>query len=244
MPGAVLSFLGWPIGLEGLGFWLMEIGIHWMLLISHWVAELPYASIYTPPFNSVGFVIGIFGLVLFLLLKSRLRFAGLVLLLLGATTMTLYQPPHILIGERAKQVAVTDAAGQLVMLRGAADSFIGEAWARLHGSEMAVRHKEAVWDEQIQGGCEKEGCWYARNNERIAFVFKPKSTNQLCQKHQATTLIFNYYLYAGECSSASTIIDRNRLSAAGSMDIRFSEEGMVIRDANPLRGKRPWVAGK
>lgn len=243
MPGVVLSFLGWPFGLEGLGFWLMEWGIRFMIIISEWVAALPYASVYMPSFHPVGFVLGTLGLCVFLLIRSYLRLVGLVMLLFAATTMTLYQPPHIFIGERAKQIAVTDAAGNLVMLKGKPDSFLGDAWARLHGSEQATKRNEAVWNDQISGGCEKEGCWYNRDNHRIAFVIKPKATDRLCKQTNATMLVFNYTLYEGECTSATKVIDRARLNAAGSMDIRFDEAGeMIMRDASVLRGKRPWIA--
>lgn len=223
MPGAVLSFLGWPLSLEGAGFWLMEVGIHWMVAIGAITTKLPYADLYVPPLSEFGFVIAVAGFCLFLILQTCLRYAGLVLLMIGGTTMLSYDAPTIFIGERAKQIAVTDAAGQLVMLKGSPKSFLGDGWARLHGSDVAVSRKQAIWSDEIKGGCKRAGCFYQYGGHRFVFVARPQETNKMCEQYSANILVFNYQLYDGECTNLTKVIDREYLTMAGSVDMTLTK---------------------
>ncbi len=38
MPGSVISVLLWPVGLSGVGLWMMEMGSRWILFIAAWIA--------------------------------------------------------------------------------------------------------------------------------------------------------------------------------------------------------------
>src|SRR5262249_6269474 len=41
MPAGLLGLLAAPFGLDGVFWWLMGLGIDWMIVVSQWVAHLP-----------------------------------------------------------------------------------------------------------------------------------------------------------------------------------------------------------
>ena len=43
MPAGLLGLLAMPFGLDGVFWWLMGIGIDWMIAVTEWVAALPGA---------------------------------------------------------------------------------------------------------------------------------------------------------------------------------------------------------
>jgi competence protein ComEC len=51
MPGAVIAAALWPVGLEGAGLWMMEMGTRWILGVAHWVSGLEGAvrPVQSPP---------------------------------------------------------------------------------------------------------------------------------------------------------------------------------------------------
>src|SRR6202035_3018490 len=43
MPAEMLGLLAMPFGLDGFFWWLMGVGIDWMIVVTQWVADLPGA---------------------------------------------------------------------------------------------------------------------------------------------------------------------------------------------------------
>lgn len=208
MPAVVLSFLLFPFGLEQLAFFPLEWGIRIMLNIGTLVAGLPHASIYLPSFTTTGFVAAFLGLYIFLLLKTRARLTGILLIGLGFASMLLIKQPHILIADSGKLIAVADASNRLVMLKGGNDSFTSEQWAKSRGQEATLLFKDAVWDEKTTASCDKEACTYTHDSTITLFIFNARATERLCESAKPDIVIIRYRLYEGECTEVKQVLDK------------------------------------
>lgn len=242
MPSVVFSFLLWPFGLQGIAYVPLEYGMKIMLWIGENVAHLPFASIYLPSMSAIGFIAAFFGLYVFLLLKTRVRFAGLALIAIGFVSMLFVTEPDVLIADNAKLIAVKDAKGNLVMLKGGNASFTSGQWAKSQGQEATLALSDASWDADTHAECDKEACTYTRGSITTLFIFNPRATKHLCEKISPEVMVFRFTLYEGECTDVADVIDRKRLRMAGSIDIRFEQGVAKIRHASDLQGTRPWVA--
>src|ERR1700754_3656319 len=76
MPAGLLGLLAAPFGLDGVFWWLMGIGIDWMIMVSRWVAALPGAVGHIAAFGIAPLIAASLGLILMGLLRTPLRWSG------------------------------------------------------------------------------------------------------------------------------------------------------------------------
>src|SRR6202012_5148404 len=80
MPAGMLGLLAMPFGLDGVFWWLMGLGIDWMIVVTEWVAQLPGAIGRMAAFGSGPLIAASIGLVMLGLLRTPLRWSGAVVL--------------------------------------------------------------------------------------------------------------------------------------------------------------------
>ena len=76
MPAGLLGLAAMPFGLDGFFWWLMGIGIDWMIVVTEWVANLPGAIGRMAAFGIGPLIAASCGLVLMGLLRTPLRWSG------------------------------------------------------------------------------------------------------------------------------------------------------------------------
>src|SRR5215468_3971424 len=76
MPWGILGLIAMPLGLDGYCWWLMGLGIDWMIAVAVWVAGLPGALGRVTAFGTGPLIVCSFGLVLLCLFKTPLRLIG------------------------------------------------------------------------------------------------------------------------------------------------------------------------
>jgi competence protein ComEC len=126
-PGGVAAAVGWLVGLEGLGLWIMELGLSWILWVAAWTAGLPAAvgGIKAPASMSVPLIS--FGALLLLLWVGRLRWLGSVLAAWGLVLWIAMPRPDLLIAESGGLVGVMTPQGR-ALSKPAGDSFAAANW--------------------------------------------------------------------------------------------------------------------
>ena len=80
MPAGILGLTAMPLGLDGFWWQLMGHGIDWMVAVALWVSSFPGAVGRMAAFGPGPLLLCSAGLVLFCLLKTPLRFIGLLLI--------------------------------------------------------------------------------------------------------------------------------------------------------------------
>ena len=83
MPAGLLGLVAMPFGFDGVFWWLMGVGIDWMIAVAQWVAALPGAVGRMPAFGIGPLIAASLGIILLGLLRTPLRWSGAVLVLLG-----------------------------------------------------------------------------------------------------------------------------------------------------------------
>jgi len=126
-PGGVVAAVGWLVGLEAAGLWVMELGLAWILWIANWVAGLPSAvgGIKAPSVWSVPLLS--FGALLLLLWIGRLRWLGLVFAGLGLVLWIVEPRPDLLIADSGGLVGVMTAEGR-ALSKPTGDGFSASSW--------------------------------------------------------------------------------------------------------------------
>ncbi|WP_417587935.1 ComEC/Rec2 family competence protein [Pararhodobacter oceanensis] len=136
MPAAVASALLWPVGLEGVGLWLMEIGTRWILFVAQTVggSEGAVRLVAAPPVFVVP-LLTLGGLWL-ALWPGRARWAGVMLAFVAALGWASVERPALLIDRGGALVGLMTPEGRaLSRARGA--GFVARHWLEADGDAAA-----------------------------------------------------------------------------------------------------------
>src|SRR3982074_689204 len=76
VPAGLLGLVAMPFGFDGVFWWLMGIGIDWMIAVTQWVAALPGAVGRMAAFGIGPLIAASIGIVLLGLLRTPLRWSG------------------------------------------------------------------------------------------------------------------------------------------------------------------------
>ena len=128
MPAGMLGLLAMPFGFDGVFWWLMGVGIDWMIVVTEWVAALPGAIGRMAAFGTGPLIAASVGIVLLGLLRTPLRWSGAAVLLLSVVWALAVPQPDILISGDGHNVGVRGRDGRLHLMRTAKDAFLLKEW--------------------------------------------------------------------------------------------------------------------
>jgi competence protein ComEC len=128
MPAGLLGLVAAPFGLDGAFWWLMGIGIDWMVAVTRWMAALPGAVGRIAAFGIGPLIAASIGIVLMGLLRSPQRWAGAVALAIAIAWALQVRQPDVLIAGDGRSVAVRGGDRNLHLMRTAKDSFLVREW--------------------------------------------------------------------------------------------------------------------
>ena len=229
MPGIIAAFVLMPFGLEGWALLPVGYGVSAMVAIAQWVAAIPYAQSYVRAMPGWGVSLMILGMVWLMLWQRRVRLLGLAMVAVGALSWLSVRTPDMMISHDGKQVAGR-IAGELVVLRGRAQSFIPSQWANLNGMEMLpYAAKDApTWR------CDERGCIWEK---RVAISEHQSSLPDDCAQVQA--VVAPYRMMPRDCKGVRRV-DYDQLKRGGNHWAWV--DGDVLRWGNTatLVGQRPW----
>lgn len=129
--------IGLFFDLFGLGapfWWLAGQGIFAILALAHGVSGLPGAVTMMPTMPVWAFGALISGTLLFGLLKSRVRYAGVVVFMAGLASMITAPRPDVLVTGDGKHLAVVAPDGEIAFLRARAGAFVTDMLFEKAGS--------------------------------------------------------------------------------------------------------------
>lgn len=163
MPGAILTILLMPLGLEGLGATAMEIGINLVTNHAQFVAELPNSQLVTPQLSTISAVLVAGGMIWSCLWRGAVKVLAIVPIGLGLITISGYQKPDILISKFGRNVAIRDVQGKLVMADAKKSRFATERWLVSNGEGVTLKESasRAGWK------CEANVCLTAVAGKKL-----------------------------------------------------------------------------
>ncbi len=232
MPAGLLGLAAMPFGFDGVFWWLMGLGIDWMIVVTEWVAALPGAIGRMAAFGIGPLIASSAGIVLLGLLRTPLRWSGAVVLMFSVLWALAVPQPDILISGDGHNVGVRGSDGRLHLMRSAKDAFLLKEW--LAADADARSPADASLGEGVS--CDEAGCVTQMvGGGFIALAQKPDALGDDCE--QAALLVT-----ARQAPPAcrAMVIDRERLRRQGTMALRRTREGFAVDAIKPRGLDRPW----
>src|SRR5712692_6187455 len=154
MPAGLLGLVAMPFGFDGFFWWLMGLGIDWMIVVTQWVAALPGAIGRMAAFGIGPLIAASAGIVLLGLLRTPLRWLGAAALALAMVWALAVPQPDILISSDGHNVGVRGKDGRLHLMRTAKDAFLLKEW--LAADADGRQPTDASLAEGVS--CDEAGC--------------------------------------------------------------------------------------
>lgn len=233
MPAGMLALLFMPFGLDGWLWKLMGEGIDWMIWVVLFVAKLPGAVGRVTAFGTGPLLLMSAGIVLVCLLRSPLRWSGVVLALLGTLWAARVPAPDVYVADRGDMVAVRGSTGKLAVMRlQNSDAFAVKEWLAADADERTPK------DKSLSDGvaCDEIGC-IARlaDGSAIALPFAAESFAEDCRR---AALIVSQRTAPPGC--AAPTIDRTVWPRTGASAFYRTGSGWETVVTRPAGYDRPW----
>ena len=232
MPAGLLGLLAMPFGLDRVFWWLMGIGIDWMIAVTEWVAALPGAVGRMAAFGIGPLIAASVGIVLLGLLRTPLRWSGVAILVLATSWALAVPQPDILISGDGHQVAVRGKDGRLHLIRTAKDAFLVKEWLAADADARLPADPSLL--EGIS--CDEAGCVAEMaDGALVALALRPEALADDCER---ATLVVTTRQAPASCSAP--VIDLDHLRRQGTMDLRRDHNGFSLASVRPRGFDRPW----
>jgi competence protein ComEC len=232
MPAGILGLLAMPFGCDGFFWWLMGIGIDWMIVVSRWVANLPGAIGRMAAFGIGPLIAASLGVILMGLLRTPLRWSGALVLALGVVWAVAARQPDILISGDGHNVAVRGRDGRLHLMRTGKDAFLIKEW--LAGD---ADYRSAA-DTSLSDGvsCDETGCVVPMADGSL--VAQALRVDALADDCARALLIVTAKQAPRSC--AATVIDQGRLLRQGTLALWRRGNEFAAETVKSRGFDRPW----
>jgi competence protein ComEC len=232
MPAGLLGLLAMPFGFDGFFWWLMGIGIDWMIVVTQWVAALPGAVGRIASFGTGPMIAASIGLILMGLLRTPLRWSGALVLGASIVWALAVAQPDILISADGHNVAVRGRDGRLQLMRTGKDAFLVKEWL------AADADARLGSDPSLNEGVSRDdtGCVVPMADGNL--VAKTMRSDALADDCARAALIVTTRQPPRDCSAAA--IDSARLYRQGALALRRTGRGFEIEAVRPRGYDRPW----
>jgi competence protein ComEC len=233
MPMGILGVIAMPFGFDAPCWRLMGYGIEWMDAVALWVSSLPGAFGRVSAFGSGPLLVLTAALLLIGLLKTPLRFAGLIVA--AAAILWALQVPaaDVLVGNDGRSFAIRGADGRLAVHHAGGDTFAIREWLAADGDGRDIKDRGLA-----QGiACDPFGCiGRLADGTRVAYALTADAFADDCR--EAVLVIAARAAPPAGC--AATVIDRNTWRTRGALALRRTSSGFVIDSARGSNFDRPW----
>jgi competence protein ComEC len=233
MPAGLLGLLAMPFGFDGVFWWLMGLGIDWMIAVTQWVAGLPGAIGRMAAFGIGPLIAASLGIILLGLLRTPLRWSGAAVLLLAVVWSLNVREPDVLISADGHNVGVRGKDGRLHLMRSSKDAFLLKEW--LAADADARDPADATLAEGVS--CDEAGCVTSMaDGGFVALALKPDALQDDCERAVLVVTARG----APPAGCRSPVIGQDRLRGQGAMVLRRTGDGFKIDAVKPAGTDRPW----
>jgi competence protein ComEC len=233
MPTGLLALAIMPFGFDAELWRLMGAGIEWMIAVALWVASLPGAVGRIAAFGTGPLLLGTLGIVVICLLKTPLRWAGVVLASVASLWAIATPRPDILVAADARAVAVRTASGTLSIAATGGDMFAIRAWLAADGDARAPN------DSGLSDGvtCDAVGCMARLADGRLAAHARaPEAFAEDCGR---AAIVITAREAPPGCNAV--VIDRKMWRPSGAIAVYRRGATFTLEPTRPPGSDRPWA---
>jgi competence protein ComEC len=232
MPAGLIGLAAMPFGFDGFFWWLMGVGIDWMVAVARWVASLPGAVGRMAAFGIGPLILASLGIILMGLLRTRLRWSGAGVLALAIVWAAAAPRPDVLISADGRNVAVRGKDGRLHLMKSGKDAFAVKEWL------AADADARGAVDASLADGvsCDAAACvTQTADGAFVALSLRPQAVADDCER---AALIVTARQVPSGCRAS--VIDAERLRRQGPLALRRTNEGFAVDAVKPRGIDRPW----
>lgn len=234
MPSAVVAAVLYPLGLAWIGLAVMRWGVLWILGVAEWVAGLDGAlSHVATPMALVLPLIGL-GMLWLILWQGRLRYAGILVALVGFVLWGLTERPAVLISSSGGLVGVMGPEGR-AFSKPRGDGFSARSWLENDG-DGGVTQAEAYGRAGFSG--EKGHLRFSVGKQAFVHLTGKGAEARLAAECVAGHWVVSTAQYDGE--GPCRMIDAASLEQTGALAIYAKKDGLVVVSAKEQAGERLW----
>ena len=233
MPMGILGVVAIPFGFDA-EFWRqMGHGIDWMDAVALWVASLPGAFGRVTAFGTGPLLLGTAGLLVIGLLKTPLRWSGIVLAIVAAIWAARTPTPDVMVASDGRTFAVRGADGRLAFHHTGGDTFATREWLAADADGRDVR------DPSLGNGitCDPSGCIGRLADGRlVSHALTPDALEEDCER---AAIVVTARDTAPDC--AAMVVGRTLWREQGALTFRRDGSGFVMESSRPRNYDRPWA---
>jgi len=230
MPFGVLAIVLMPMNLEWLVAWPLKRGVDFVIWVSYYFADLPYANSTIPAINDWQLLLISLGFLWLALWTTKWRIFGLSLIFIAIIGAFFNKNPDIIINVDATLFAVKDEKDELVFLSSKGGKYIKNVWTARAGQEEINTIDES---DSKMISCDEAGCLYKKNGFTAAFIKHPIALEEECG---GADIFINMTNIKYNCDKALTSITLYNLKQKGAHAIFLGDE-MVVKTTDSGRGR-------
>ncbi len=224
IPSAVLALLLWPLGLSAIGFWLMDVGIRWILGVAAYVASLEGArgTVVSP--DPAVLVILSLGALTVSLWRGQARILGVAPVVLAFGLWSQTERPNVLIEGSGRLVGILEDTGR-ALSKAKGSGFVATNWLENDGDARSQALASEGWadaarTEQFQ----VRHLWRKRDMEKVSCV-----SGELL-------------VIAGkpDVQLPCRVYNSESLAKTGSIALYFQDGKITEKTARDVTGRRLW----
>ena len=241
MPLEAVALLCDLIGLGAPFWWLAGQGIFAILALAHMVSGLPGAVSMMPAMPDWAFGAMIGGALLFGLLRTKMRYAGIGIFMAGLVAMITAPRPDILLTGDGKHLAVVDQNGDIAFLRARAGEFVSDMLF-----EKAGTTAKATAIENWPGvRCTSDICILTiSRNRRQWRILATRTPYQIPAMEMAAAcsrvdIVISDRWLPQSCAPKWMKADRNMLQEIGGLAFYLADKKVI--SVHQGRAHMPWV---
>jgi competence protein ComEC len=241
MPLEAIALLLDSVGIGGPIWWMVGKALSLMLYIAHLVAAAPGAVAMLPSVPVFSFTLILIGGLFILLWRTKLRWTGVLPLVIGMGGAVLTSPPDLLVTNDGRHVAVRAADGRYAILRPRAGDYVRDMLAERAGYDGDLDDLESIRGAR----CSIDVCTLQLSREgrdwrivatRSSHILPWKAFTSLCA--EADLVISDRMLPKG-CLPRWFKADRRLLTQTGGLAIDFGAG--KVETVNKKSDQHPWV---
>jgi competence protein ComEC len=233
MPAGMLALVAMPFGFDAPLWSLMGTGLDWMIMVATWVGSLPGAVGRVPAFGTGALLIITAGLLMVCLLRTPLRWGGVVLMLFACLLITRTPQPDVLVAADGEAFAVRGADGSYAFKKMARDPFAIREWL------AADADARLPTDPKLEAGfaCDDVGCTAKLpDGSRVAVAQSPESFTDDCRR-----AILIIALRAPPPRCATEVVTRQAWREGGALALYHMGNSWKMVRTRAAGIDRPWA---
>lgn len=237
-PICLIACLLMPFGLE---YWPLKIAektLDIIMTVASEVITWPHASLVMDAWPASLLAMIVFGGLWLCLWSGRVRYLGIVPILVAIILIPLTPRPDLLISDSGRLIALRQKNEKLWINSARVEKFARNEWIKREGSEGSVfwpTRKDNVPVSWIQ--CEGKRCDVEWRQKQIVTIDNQIPPDGLCPD-----ILITSYATEHICPETSLVFDKKYLRLSGAVAAYLEPGGgLDIRSAQAERGTRPWV---